>query len=164
MKCKQPLFRPQFSSISRAGNRSLFSHRSSNFKRLLVQPNESKTLKFYSTVNTKGRKLRPYQEECIKECIRSLDKGIKRQVVSLPVGSGKTEIFAHIIGLVPTPKEVPQAKKTLVLAHREELLDQAWKTIRRVQPNLIIDVDRADLNASPASADVVMYEVIFFTF
>src|SRR3982074_1962375 len=34
--------------------------------------------------------LRPYQEECIRECLRLFNDGIRRQVVSLPVGSGKT--------------------------------------------------------------------------
>lgn len=34
--------------------------------------------------------LRPYQKECIDACLANLEKGIKRQIVSLPVGSGKT--------------------------------------------------------------------------
>jgi superfamily II DNA or RNA helicase len=35
-------------------------------------------------------KLRPYQEECIRICLEEYTKGIRRQAVSLPVGSGKT--------------------------------------------------------------------------
>jgi superfamily II DNA or RNA helicase len=86
------------------------------------------------------RPLRPYQKECLDKCITSLNEGVKRQVVSLPVGSGKTvlnfstdlishhrkEIFSHLIGKIPTPKSTPTAKKTLILAHREELIEQAW--------------------------------------
>lgn len=34
--------------------------------------------------------LRPYQQECIDKCLENLKNGITRQIVSLPVGSGKT--------------------------------------------------------------------------
>lgn len=34
--------------------------------------------------------LRPYQQECIDKCLENLKNGIMRQIVSLPVGSGKT--------------------------------------------------------------------------
>ena len=34
--------------------------------------------------------LRPYQQECIDICLSEYQKGIRRQAVSLPVGSGKT--------------------------------------------------------------------------
>lgn len=40
--------------------------------------------------------LRPYQEECIDTCLHNLEvEGIKRQIVSLPVGSGKTVCTAE---------------------------------------------------------------------
>ena len=42
------------------------------------------------------RPLRPYQKECLDKCISSLGEGVKRQVVSLPVGSGKTVIVEII--------------------------------------------------------------------
>lgn len=34
--------------------------------------------------------LRPYQQECVDQCLENLKNGIMRQIVSLPVGSGKT--------------------------------------------------------------------------
>lgn len=37
--------------------------------------------------------LRDYQQECIETCLANLKKGIMRQIVSLPVGSGKTVRF-----------------------------------------------------------------------
>ncbi|KAG0335292.1 hypothetical protein BG004_000057 [Podila humilis] len=36
--------------------------------------------------------LRGYQKECIETCLANLKKGIMRQIVSLPVGSGKTTV------------------------------------------------------------------------
>ncbi|KAF9133636.1 hypothetical protein BGX30_012212 [Mortierella sp. GBA39] len=66
--------------------------------------------------------LRPYQQECIDTCLENLKKGIMRQIVSLPVGSGKTVVFSHMMKQVPAP--FPGANKTLILAHRQELLEQ----------------------------------------
>ena len=77
--------------------------------------------RFYST----NKSLRPYQQECIDKCITALKQGIKKQVVSLPVGSGKTVIFSNLLSHVPSPAIRPRATKTLVLAHREELIEQA---------------------------------------
>jgi ATP-dependent helicase IRC3 len=78
-------------------------------------------------------KLRPYQEECIKKSLEALQK-LKRVAVSLPVGSGKTFIFSNLIQQIPAPNHI--ATKTLVLAHRQELLFQAYKTLNRNFPSL----------------------------
>ncbi|RKP09189.1 P-loop containing nucleoside triphosphate hydrolase protein, partial [Thamnocephalis sphaerospora] len=107
-------------------------------------------------------KLRPYQQECIDECLKHYAKGIRRQVVSLPVGSGKTVgtatvIFSNLITRIPPPK--PKATRTLVVAHREELIMQAAKQIARFAPHLRVDVDQGVRHAIPASADVVVASV-----
>ncbi|GES77662.1 P-loop containing nucleoside triphosphate hydrolase protein [Rhizophagus clarus] len=74
--------------------------------------------------------LRPYQKECIDTCLsKFLDHKVNRQIVSLPVGSGKTVIFSHLIKQIPSP--FPDADKVLVLAHREELIDQAYNQISK---------------------------------
>ncbi|ORZ33368.1 P-loop containing nucleoside triphosphate hydrolase protein [Catenaria anguillulae PL171] len=90
--------------------------------------------------NVAPAKLRPYQEECIAKCIEALtERGVKKQAVSLPVGSGKTVVFANLLQKVPDPK--PGASKVLVLAHRKELLDQARNQIRRAAPHLRVGMD-----------------------
>ncbi|KAJ2715107.1 putative ATP-dependent helicase IRC3, partial [Coemansia spiralis] len=100
--------------------------------------------------------LRPYQRACIEQCLAALGKGVWRQAVSLPVGSGKTVIFSNLIQRVPAPG--PEATKTLVLAHREELLEQAARQIKRASPQLEVHIDQAQRVASPA-ADVVVASV-----
>ena len=61
--------------------------------------------------------LRPYQEEAVAAVIAARRAGIRRMVVCLPTGAGKTVIFSELARLA--------RKQVLVLAHREELLGQA---------------------------------------
>ena len=95
-------------------------------------------------------------------------------------------VFSHLLRHVPPP--TPLATKTLVLAHREELLDQAARRIAEINPDLVralasrpllhgllqntldnrayacsfvvqvVDVDQGDRRASPL-ADVLVASV-----
>ena len=58
--------------------------------------------------------LRPYQVECLEAIETAEAKEVKRQLVSLPTGTGKTLIFSAL----------SQARdgRTLILAHRDELI------------------------------------------
>ena len=78
---------------------------------------------------------RPYQAEAQKKVLQRWKKGITRQLISLPTGCGKTIIFGMLAG---TLKE-----RTLVLAHREELLLQAQQKIRLVYPDANIGILKA---------------------
>ena len=70
--------------------------------------------------------LRAYQREAIDAVIAARRSGVRRMVVCLPTGAGKTVIFSHLARLA--------TKQVLVLAHREELL---------AQPVLCASVDAA---------------------
>ncbi|MCA8941125.1 MAG: DEAD/DEAH box helicase [Planctomycetes bacterium] len=62
-------------------------------------------------------KLRPYQQqalEAVRECYR---QGHRSALVVMPTGTGKTVLFAEISRLAKGP--------VLVVAHRQELVDQA---------------------------------------
>ncbi|KAJ2484124.1 DEAD DEAH box helicase [Coemansia sp. RSA 2320] len=100
--------------------------------------------------------LRPYQQECIDKCLASLQAGVRRQAVSLPVGSGKTVIFSRLIQQIPATRA--GATKTLVLAHREELLVQAARQIQAAAPQLTVTIDQGTRQANVA-ADVVVGSV-----
>lgn len=64
--------------------------------------------------------LRPYQEEAKEAVIAQWDKGIKKTLLVLPTGTGKTIVFSKVI-----EDRVKKGDRVLVLAHRGELLEQA---------------------------------------
>ncbi|KAF9401800.1 hypothetical protein BGZ94_005094, partial [Podila epigama] len=100
--------------------------------------------------------LRDYQKECIDTCLANLKKGIMRQIVSLPVGSGKTVIFSHLMKQVPSP--FPGATKTLILAHRQELLEQTRNHVLRTGTGLTVSIDQGKRMAD-MQADVIVASV-----
>ena len=84
-------------------------------------------------------KPRQYQIEAVKTILTKWQEGITRQLISLPTGVGKT----IVVGLVAEALR----ERTLVLAHREELLYQAKQKIKLVYP----DADIGFLKASDHS-------------
>lgn len=64
--------------------------------------------------------LREYQKEAKESIFAEWEKGIKRTLLVLPTGCGKTIVFAKV-----TEECVRGGDRVLILAHRGELLDQA---------------------------------------
>lgn len=64
--------------------------------------------------------LRPYQEEAIHAVESALSRGIRRQLIQLPTGCGKTVVFCSVLSQMNLP--------CMVIAHRQELLSQAKET------------------------------------
>ena len=68
--------------------------------------------------------LRPYQLDAIdrvRACIRG---GVRRVLIVLPTGGGKTLIASHIIA-----SAVGRGSRVLFLAHRRELVNQAYRKL-----------------------------------
>ena len=80
-------------------------------------------------------KPRKYQIEAVEAVIEASKRGISRQLISLPTGTGKTIIFALLAKQLNT--------RTLILAHREELLQQARQKMLLVWPEANVDILRA---------------------
>ena len=100
--------------------------------------------------------LRDYQAQCKRISLQALSEGVHRQVAHLAVGLGKTIIFSDLLDEVPEP--FPGCNRTLVLAHREELIDQGADKIRWLNPHLRVEVEMGSRRASP-QADVVVASV-----
>ena len=70
--------------------------------------------------------LRPYQIAACEAIHRQWRSGIRKTLLILPTGTGKTIVFARVIADL-----VGRGERVLILAHREELLAQAADKLRR---------------------------------
>lgn len=71
--------------------------------------------------------LHPYQKEAINIVIKNFNSGKTDFLVTLPTGSGKTEIFLEVIGKFLESKTNGHA---MILVHRDELIKQAYNRAR----------------------------------
>lgn len=95
--------------------------------------------------------LRPYQREAIDAVLEARRKGVRRMVITLPTGAGKTVIFAHLARLAK--------RQVLVLAHREELLFQAREKLERsLQGAGVVAIERGAERA-PADAKILVCSI-----
>ncbi len=87
--------------------------------------------------------LRPYQRDAVDAVLAARRSGIRRMLVSLPTGAGKTVIFSQLAKMA--------RRQVLVLAHREELLGQARSKLdAALGGRHVVSVERG---AETASAD-----------
>lgn len=81
--------------------------------------------------------LRDYQKAAIQAAMQARREGLRRLLVCLPTGAGKTVIFSELCRLAK--------RKVLVLAHREELLFQARSKIELMTENQVkVGIEQAD--------------------
>lgn len=82
--------------------------------------------------------LRDYQQESVQTVVSEFKAGVTRQLVSLPTGTGKTVIFGALARELNT--------RTIIIAHREELLKQAKDKILMMWPEADIGIVKAEQN------------------
>lgn len=98
---------------------------------------------------------RPYQNQAHTAIETELTKGTSRQLISMATGTGKTVVFSQL----PDRMKHTLPGQQLILAHREELIDQAIDKMRVINPGLRIDKEMASHHADPTSADVIVASV-----
>jgi ATP-dependent helicase IRC3 len=91
-------------------------------------------------VTTTSRiELRPYQRAAIAAVHTAYQRGVRRQLLVLPTGAGKTLVFGQLIA--------ERGGRALVLAHRDELLRQAIDKLALVGiPRRAIGLVQADVD------------------
>lgn len=98
---------------------------------------------------------RPYQERCHQAIRSEYAKGVTRQLISMATGTGKTVVFAQL----PDRMRDVLPGQELVLAHRDELINQAVEKIQAANPRLRVDKEKADYYADTSLADVIVASV-----
>lgn len=96
--------------------------------------------------------LRDYQKEAIARVINARKRGIRRSLLSLPTGSGKTVVFSSLAREMNV--------RTLILAHRDELLKQAADKLRVVWPSAEIGFVKAKQNDYTAQVVVASVQTL----
>lgn len=95
---------------------------------------------------------KPHQIKHNAAVIEAYDQGWRQQITSMATGTGKTFCFSTLYEELKS--RLPG--KMLVLAHREELIDQSIKSLKLANPTLRIDKEMAEHKADPVNADIVV--------
>lgn len=109
--------------------------------------------------------LRDYQTEAVNAAFDAWKRDIRRPVLVLATGAGKTVIFSDLIrqwrgprGIELNTESRPYGARALVLAHRDELIDQAIEKLRAVLP-FGTRVGKVKAGSNGVGADVVVGSV-----
>lgn len=94
--------------------------------------------------------LRPYQNDFVSGVAQGFHAGHMRLLGVLPTGGGKTICFAKIAQRFHEKR----GERTLVLAHREELIEQAADKIEKAT-GLVASIEKAGRHADRAAPVVV---------
>src|SRR5207253_10516112 len=78
---------------------------------------------------------RPYQYEAVAALLAATARGVQRPLLVLPTGTGKTIVFALLVQR--------RRGRSLILAHRDELIQQAVDKLRLVDPTLALGIVQA---------------------
>ncbi|MBV8353942.1 MAG: DEAD/DEAH box helicase [Candidatus Eremiobacteraeota bacterium] len=95
--------------------------------------------------------MRPYQREAQEAILRERNMGVRSQLVVLATGLGKTIIVATL----PTLLELRDNDVLLVIAHRDELIEQTVEKMKFLNPDRKVGVEKASRHADVDSQIVV---------
>lgn len=99
-----------------------------------------------------GIALRDYQLDALAAVEAAAAEGITRQLIQLPTGAGKTIVFAELLRR--------RGGRSLVLAHRDELINQAVEKIRLVWPDADLGIVKAEKNETTAQVIVASVQTL----
>lgn len=104
-------------------------------------------------------KLRDYQRDAIDAVFKAWAGGMRAPAIVLPTGAGKTVVFSALVkewryGAQYLPDRAP---RVMILAHRDELVDQAIAKLRAVMPG--VNVGKVKAESNEVYADVIVASV-----
>ena len=104
-----------------------------------------------TTISHAQIELRSYQRDALTAIGAAEQRGITRQVVSLPTGAGKTVIFVHLL--------LERRTRTLILVHRDELIRQTLEKLDMVAHGTALDIGVIKAERDEHAGDVVVASV-----
>src|SRR5262245_57828663 len=96
--------------------------------------------------------LRPYQTDAINAVHAAESRGIRRPLIALPTGTGKTVVFCHLLQQRPV--------RSLILVHRDELIHQAHAKLKEISPALSIGIVKAERDEHEASCVIASVQTL----
>lgn len=96
--------------------------------------------------------LRDYQIEAVDAVQAAARRGVRRPLVALPTGTGKTVVFSELIRR--------RGGRALVIAHRDELIEQARDKLRMVDPDLRVGVVQGERDEHDAPVVVASIQTL----
>jgi ATP-dependent helicase IRC3 len=107
-------------------------------------------------------RLRDYQREAIDAVFDAWAEGMKRPAIVLPTGAGKTVVFSALVKRFREERRSNPFdythKRVMILAHRDELVDQAIAKLRAVLPR-DVSVGKVKAMDNDTRADVMVCSV-----
>src|SRR5712671_6334986 len=95
---------------------------------------------------------RPYQYEAVAALLAATARGLHRPLLVLPTGTGKTIVFALLVQR--------RRGRSLILAHRDELIQQAVDKLHLVDPTLALGVVQATRDEHTAPTVVASVQTL----
>src|SRR2546423_6327412 len=95
---------------------------------------------------------RPYQYEAVAALLAATARGVRRPLLVLPTGTGKTIVFALLVQR--------RRGRSLILAHRDELIQQAVDKLHLVDPTLPLGVVQATRDEHTAPTVVASVQTL----
>src|SRR5260370_27303948 len=95
---------------------------------------------------------RPYQHEAVAALLAAAARGVQHPLLVLPTGTGKTIVFALLVQRC--------RGRSLILAHRDELIQQAVAKLHLVDPTLTLGIVQAERDEHTAPIVVASVQTL----
>lgn len=96
--------------------------------------------------------LRDYQVDCLARVDRAAARGVRRQLGVAATGLGKTVIFVALARQMGV--------RTLILAHRDELIEQAAANVRQWWPDIDVGIVKGGMDETHCTVVVASVQTI----
>lgn len=96
--------------------------------------------------------LRPYQHDAIEATVKAEARGVRAQLGVAATGLGKTVIFCSLAA--------QRGGRTLILAHRDELVSQAVQKVHEIWPGVDVGIIKAEANDVHAQVIVASVQTL----